>query len=78
MNRQRRREVNAIRKNMLLLERDIFRLQNDEEDAFTSLPDSLQATMRAGTIVGAVEQLQKAGALIQEAAGFLKLEVVFS
>ena len=78
MNRQRRKKVENLRRDMQQLRDSLARLQNDEEDSFTSLPDSLQASPRAGVIVGVVTQLQEAVALIDEAAGFLKFEVVFS
>jgi len=78
MNRERRKEVRELSKDIEKLRQRAAQLQNDEEDSYTSLPDSLQTTPQAGVIVGIVSQLQEAVALLDEVTGFLKLEVVFS
>lgn len=72
MNKQRRKEIRNIIIEIERLQSKLESVQTEEEIAFDNMPENLQGSMRGEESEEAIETLQTANDLVQEAIDNLK------
>ena len=67
MNKARRKKIEEIREAISSLYDDLESVKIDEEDAFDNLPESLQESDRGESMQDAIDHLDSACDMLQEA-----------
>ena len=72
MNNTRRKSIQKIYDRLEELMQDIEALQEEEQDAFDNMPESLQDSERGQTMTEAIDNLESAASCAQEALDYLE------
>lgn len=73
MNKTRRAKLNAVINALAALKSDVELLQEEEQEAFDNLPESIQETDRGEAIQDAADSMSDAADLIDEAMEALEI-----
>ena len=72
VNKQRRKEISNVIKDLVVIKKAVERIQGAEEDAYENMGDGLQSTMRGMNSEMAIDAIEDAVSHIDEAIDSLQ------
>ena len=72
MNKERRKRINDIIDRLNDIQSEVVELQEEEQDAYDCLPESIQESERGEAMMDAVDNLESAASNLEDAVSYLE------
>lgn len=72
MNNTRRKHLSEIQERIQDIMRDLDEIRNEEDDAYTNLPESIQYSERGDTMAEAIDNLDEAISILEDVDSYIE------